>query len=133
MRADRSLAVGAAGRALRFAERVERTLRANGAGRYRRSQQQISASLGALDHHVALLGKALERFIQSPSRQTHTFEHRLLDLVAQMEAVRRFSSELIRPMKGMVRARCGTPGVIEAFARAAATWVEGIFPPESAC
>ncbi len=126
IRGDASISRGVTGRARAYATRVERTLKANGAYPARKSQRWIIGSLGALDHHVVLLSKALRAFVAPSRRGSATFEHRLLDLVSQAQVVSRFSGPVARSLNRMLERRCGPEGEVEALLRGATTLVESL-------
>jgi hypothetical protein len=126
IRGDTSISRGVSGLARAYAKRVERMLKANGALPTHKSQRWIIGSLGALDHHVVLLNRALRAFVSPNRRGSATFEHRLLDLASQVQVVSRFSTPLARSLNRMVEKRCGAEGEVEALLRGAATMLESL-------
>ena len=126
IRGDASISRGTTGRARTYANRVERMLKENDALPARKSQRWIIGSLGSLDHHVFLLSKAMRAFVAPNRRGSATFEHRLLDLVSQVQVVSRFSRPLARSLNRMLEKRCGPEGEVEALLRGAATLLESL-------
>ena len=117
-RGETVLAEGTLGRADRGCDAFVEVFRRHDAWPSRARDQWISGTSAALRHHADLLVHAFDALVTARGAAAkRTFDDRLLDYVAQVDAVSTFSRDLRRALERLVERRQGPEGVVEAKMR----------------
>jgi hypothetical protein len=111
---ETDLAKGTLGRASRDCDAFIEVFKKYDAWPHRARDQWISGTSAALRHHAALLVQAFDALVaprQAASKRT--FDERLLDYAAQVDAVDTFGRNLNRALQRLLERRQGPEGVVE--------------------
>jgi hypothetical protein len=104
---------GKVGRMVRVAEKLEQALRRNNALPTRNSDHCLIGDLAELELRVTRLNRALRAVIATPRARVgrEPFEHRLVQLAAEVDATRAVLRDLRGPMGRLMKQRCGNVGL----------------------
>ena len=123
-----SLESGARGNLIETANRVHQVLEENEVLPTRKSDLSVIGDLAALSLNVRLLDSALRALLATKRSKAgkRTLEDRLMDLVGQVDDVYAISRDIRRPLKRILKQRCGSEGEIEATLRSLTISMEGV-------